>query len=492
MKFVLEAPSCRARQQAAPPTLLHFVLPLFLAVLLLPSAAGALTREEARHLLVRSGFAAEPAEIAAFEPLSRTEAVERLLREAGSEARAPAPPWTVGWRPPRLEDLSSEERRLLRRQNRERGLELKGWWMREMATSPAPLTEVMTLFWHNHFTSSLRKVKAPVLLYRQNVLFRKEALGNFARLLHAVARDPAMLVYLDGARSKKDAPNENFARELFELFTLGEGHFGEADVKDAARAFTGWSLDRQSGAFHLREGWHDGGEKTVLGQRGRFDGEDVIALLLDHPRTAAFVVEKLWRTFVSETPEPAEVQRLARLFREAGYEIKPLLAAIFTSDAFWAAENRGRLIKSPVDLLVGTLRLFDLPVEDYGDLARLSRRLGQDLFDPPNVKGWPGGSDWITTASLLDRQALLARVTGGKARATMQRSAMQDASSTGRAGRARLFDAWVDGLPATWQSAESVSLLLLAVPAVDVEVLDLRASGAQVRQLLSDPAYQVK
>ena len=492
MTFVLEAPSCRARQRAAPLISRLLVLPLFLAVLLLPAAAGALTREEARHLLVRGGFAAEPAEIATLEPLSRAQAVERLLREAGNAARTPAPAWTVGWTPPRLRDLSSEERRLLRRQNRERGLELKGWWMREMATSPAPLTEVMTLFWHNHFTSSLRKVKAPVLLYRQNVLFREEALGNFARLLHAVARDPAMLVYLDGARSRKDAPNENFARELFELFTLGEGHYREADVKDAARAFTGWSLERRSGTFHLRKGWHDGGDKMVLGHRGRFDGEDVIALLLDRPRTAAFVVEKLWRAFVSETPEPAEVQRLAKLFREAGYEIKPLLAAVFTSEAFWAPENRGRLIKSPVDLLVGTVRLFDLPVEDYADLARLSRRLGQDLFDPPNVKGWPGGSDWITTASLLDRQALLARVTGGKARAAMQNSAMQDAPSTGGAGRARLFDAWVEGLPGEWQSAESVSLLLLAVPAVDLEILDLRASGAQVRQLLRDPAYQVK
>ncbi|NIA70175.1 DUF1800 domain-containing protein [Pelagibius litoralis] len=470
-----------------------FLAALLLAVFWLPSTAAALSEAEARHLLVRSGFSADVAEIETLAPLNRKTAIEKILRTAGTEAVTDPPAWVEGWVPPRMKALSAEERRALRNQNKERGLTLKAWWMEEMTNTPTPLTEVMTLFWHNHFTSSLRKVKAPVLLYRQNRLLRRHALGNFGDLLHAIARDPAMLVYLDGARSRKGAANENFPRELFELFTLGEGHYREADVKEAARAFTGRSVERKTGAFAFRRQWHDAGEKTVLGHRGRLEGDDVIRILLDHPRTASFIVEKLWRGFISETPDEDEVARLAQVFRETGYEIRPLLAALLASDAFWAPENRGRLIKSPIDFVVGTVRLFDLPVDRYEDLARLSRRLGQDLFDPPNVKGWPGGTDWITAASLLDRQALAERITGGSRQAEAQAIAIQAGRKLkGSARRAVRFDAWLAELPDRWQQAEAVSLLLLAVPAVDVEILDRRASGAQVRQLLGDPAYQLK
>lgn len=457
----------------------------------LASPATALSAAEARHLLVRSGTAATPAEIDALVPLSREAAVESILKDAADTAATPSPAWVEGWVPPQMKGLSSEERKLVRRLNRERGLELRAWWIQEMATTPTPITEVMTLFWHNHFTSSLQKVKAPVLLYRQNRLLRREALGNFARLLKAVARDPAMLIYLDGAKSRKDAPNENFARELFELFTLGEGHYRETDIKEAARAFTGWSVNRRTAGFSFRGQWHDDGDKTVLGSSGALDGDDVIETLLDQPQTATFIVEKLWRHFVSEEPDREEVRRLARLFRETGYEIKPLLAALFTSDAFWAPENRGRLIKSPVDYIVGTVRLFNLPVSDYRDLARLSRRLGQDLFNPPNVKGWPGGADWIVAASLLDRQAMAERITGGRQIPGAQAVGM-DRPKKRQAERARHFDGWLASQSADWQWAEAITLLLLPVPPVDVEVLDRKASGALLRQLVLDPAYQLK
>jgi uncharacterized protein (DUF1800 family) len=344
----------------------------------------------------------------------------------------------------------------------------------------------MTLFWHSHFTSSLKKVKAPALLYRQNVLLRRHALGNFAELLRAVARDPAMLVYLDNARSRRQAPNENFARELMELFTLGEGHYTEADLKEAARAFTGWSLDPDSGQYTFRPRWHDGGEKRILGRRGAFDGDDVIDLLLARPETAELIVTKLWHAFISERPDSGEVTRLAAVFRDAGYEMKPLLAALFTSEAFWAEQNRGRLIKSPVDFVVGTLRLFGLPVREDRDLAWMVRRLGQDLFDPPDVKGWPGGRQWITGATLLDRQTLIARVTGGAGSEDMTKAgAMMNR-------RAAFFDRWVSKLPKDWQDARAMTLLVLAVPPVDSDVLDRRASGALLRSLLADPAYHVK
>lgn len=467
----------------------------------LAAPAAALSAAEARHLLVRSGTAATPAEIDALVPLSREAAVATILESAADAAATPPPAWIENWVPPRMKELSPEERKLVRRLNRERGLELRAWWMQEMVTTPTPITEVMTLFWHNHFTSSLQKVKAPALLYRQNRLLRREALGNFARLLKAVARDPAMLIYLDGAKSRKDAPNENFARELFELFTLGEGHYREKDVKEAARAFTGWGVNRRTAAFSFRRQWHDGGSKTVLGNNGALNGDDVIETLLDHPQTAVFIVEKLWRHFISEKPDREEVRRLAQLFRETGYEIKPLLAALFASDAFWAPENRGRLIKSPVDYIVGTVRLFNLPVSDYRDLARLSRRLGQDLFNPPNVKGWPGGTDWIVAASLLDRQAMAERVTGGrvgggKVGGGRQARSAQTVAMGGpkkrQAERARRFNDWLASQGAAWQSAEAITLLLLPVSPVDVEILDRTASGALLRQLVLDPTYQLK
>ena len=390
--------------------------------------------------------------------------------------------------------MSDSERKALRKQRREQALEIKAWWYREMIATPTPITEVMTLFWHGHFTSGLRNVKAPALLLRQNQLLRREALGNFGSMLREITRDPAMLLYLDGARSRERAPNENFARELFELFTLGEGHYSEQDVKEAARAFTGYSLDRSSGAFRFRPRWHDDGVKTLLGRSGRFDGDDVVEILLAHPRTAELIVEKLWQAFIGDSPARRDVERLAAGFRDSNYEITPLLEKILLSPAFRAPEARGALIKSPVDLLVGTLRLFEIPVGDGRRLAQATRRLGQDLFEPPNVKGWPGGTAWITGDSLIERQALLSFVTGdADAMAVNGRN-----KDKGRGGErmarqlAGAVEAWLQRLPAAWQGAQGVAWLLAPLPPVDAPLLDLDASSALVRQLLLDPVYQLK
>ena len=449
---------------------------------------------ELRHLLSRTAFAVRPAELEALSRYDYEAAVERLLESAGSEAVTPLPAWALDWQPPqkRRRDMSESERKALRKQMRAQAMELKGWWYREMIATPTPLTEVMTLFWHGHFTSGLRKVKAPALMLRQNQLLRRHALSNFATLLREIARDPAMLLYLDGARSQRRAPNENFARELFELFTLGEGHYSERDVKEAARAFTSYSIDRQSGDFRFRPRWHDDGTKTLLGRSGRLDGDDVIDILLQHPRTAERVVEGLWRGFIGEAPEPAEVQRLARVFRSANYEIKPLLRALLLSPAFRDVEARGRLIKSPVELLVGTLRLFEIPIDDGRKVAQAGRRLGQDVFDPPNVKGWPGGTAWITGDSLIERQAILSFVTGDG-------TAMTEGGKTKRNRSARMADMlagsierWLDDLPPAWQGAQGVAWLLAPLPPVDGQVLDREASGALVRQMLLDPVYQLK
>jgi len=374
--------------------------------------------DEARHLLSRATFGATPAEIRAVEALDYAAAVDRLLETRRATALTPAPAWVKEG----LAELRAAQKASVAKKGidgkpldivrpvQEQARELRNWWVEEMLVTDQPLVERMTLFWHNHFTSSLEKVKYRPAMYRQNELFRREALGNFGRLLKAVACDPAMLIYLDGARSVARQPNENFARELLELFTLGEGHYSEADIKNAARAFTGWSVDRKTGAFRVNEQAHDPGEKTFLGQTGRFTGDDIVAILLKQPRAAELVVEKLWREFVSLRPDPVEVKRLAAILRSGNYEMKPMLRAMFLSPAFREPSTRGALIKSPVELIVGSVHLLGLPVPEKTPLVRMMQGLGQLPFNPPNVKGWPGGEAWITTYTLLLRQQFLRRM----------------------------------------------------------------------------------
>lgn len=392
----------------------------------------------------------------------------------------------------KLRQMSAEERMADTRKIIEQGFELRAWWLHEMLASPSPLTERMTLFWHNHFATSQQKVRAGQLMYRQNVLLRREALGNFATLLHAVARDPAMLIYLDNAGSRRQAPNENFAREVMELFTLGEGRYGERDVKEAARAFTGWSLDRESLEFVDRRAWHDAGEKTVLGQSGRFDGGGVIDILLARPETAELVAAKLWREFVSPQPDAAEVKRWARRFRDARYETKPLLETILTADAFWSPANRASLIKSPIDFVVGTLRTFAIQPDDLRPAVFVAAALGQNPFSPPNVKGWPGGEAWIDSATLLGRKQFLERLFRGSDSMTAvempgePRPRLRRMMERGMASYA--FDAqrWTRSI-----GDANIEQLVLATPAINPP-----AAGAdvveRVRGLVADPAYQLK
>ncbi|MGH8849619.1 MAG: DUF1800 domain-containing protein [Casimicrobiaceae bacterium] len=402
----------------------HRTLPFLAAVaaaaLLCAAAADAgatgdaLGYDGARHLLNRTGFGANEAEIERYAVMSREQAARTLLDGTRAAAATPPPAWTAEPGPLRYPrrgaGATDAERKQFRQQQVREGLQLRGWWIGEMLATPSPLTERMTLFWHNHFVSSQQKVKLAELMYRQNVTLRAQALGNFGAMLHAIARDPAMIVYLDSAQNRRGAPNENFARELMELFTLGQGNYGEHDIKEVARAFTGWSLDRDSGEFRFRPFLHDYGSKTVLGRTGRFDGDDVVDILLAQPATAEFVTRKLWREFVSPDPDRAEVRRIAARFRDSGYDVKTALYALLTSDAFYARENRGTLVKSPVDLVVGTLRQFGLQPGDTISFAVAAAGMGQNLFSPPNVKGWPGQEAWINTSSLLARKQFLDRL----------------------------------------------------------------------------------
>ncbi|MGH8714899.1 MAG: DUF1800 domain-containing protein [Casimicrobiaceae bacterium] len=405
-----------ARRLSAPP----FLAATAAAVLLCIATPGAgatgdrLGYDDARHLLNRTGFGASEAEIERYAGLSRERAVRALLGGARVSATSPPPAWTGGTGtlryPRRGAGATDLERKMFRQQQVREGLQLRGWWVGEMLATPSQLTERMTLFWHNHFVSSQQKVKLALLMYRQNATLRTQALGNFGAMLHAIARDPAMIVYLDSAQNRRGAPNENFARELMELFTLGQGNYGERDIKEVARAFTGWSLDRDTGAFRFRPLLHDYGSKTILGRTGRFDGDEVVDILLAQPATAEFITAKLWREFVSPDPDPAKVRRIAARFRDSGYDIKTALYAMFTSDAFYARENRGTLVKSPVDLVVGTLKQFGLRPADTIPFAVAAAGMGQNLFSPPNVRGWPGQETWINTSTLLARKQFLDRL----------------------------------------------------------------------------------
>jgi uncharacterized protein (DUF1800 family) len=487
--------------------------------------AGALDYDDARLLLNRTGFGATQAEIEHYVGMSREQAAKALLATSRSAAITPPPPAMVATGPlpyPRRgAGASEDELKMFRQQQAREGLELRGWWVGEMLSTPSPLTERMTLFWHNHFVSGQQKVKLAGLMYRQNVTLRTNALGNFGAMLHAVARDPAMIVYLDSAQNRKGAPNENFARELMELFTLGEGNYGERDVKEAARAFTGWSLDRERGEFVFRRALHDYGPKTVLGRTGNFDGNDVIDILLAQPSTAEFVSRKLWREFVSPEPDTAEVTRVAARFRDSGYDIKAALYALLTSDAFYARENRGALVKSPIDLVVGTLRQFGMHPTDTIPFAVAAAGMGQNLFAPPNVRGWPGQETWINTSSLLARKQFLDRLMradGGAA--DMPQSMPGDtmmasdrtpfpeaADGTEQARRARLMRAVDRGMrnvqfdSATWfaqwkapadveaRNNDAVRLLFAVAPQTPPQATE---PLAMLRDLVLDAAYELK
>ena len=370
--------------------------------------------DDARHLLARTGFGPTEAEVRMYAPLTRSEAVAKLLRETRTSAVTSPPASALDMsplRPPRGDMLSEADRKAFQQQQVREGLELRAWWVQEMLATPSPLTERMTLFWHNHFVSAQPKVRIARLMYRQNVTLREHSVGNFGVLLHAIAKNPAMIIYLDSVQNRKGAPNENFAREAMELFTLGEGHYTEQDVKEAARAFTGWSLERETGTFVFRPRLHDDGTKVVLTKSGNFDGDAVLDILLARQETAEFVSTKLWREFVSPEPDKAEIARIARRFRESNYDIKAALRELLTSDAFYAPANRAVLVKSPIELVVGTLRQLDINPGTALPFAVAAAGMGQNLMSPPNVKGWPGGETWINTTTLLARKQYLDRVT---------------------------------------------------------------------------------
>lgn len=299
--------------------------------------------------------------------------------------------------------LDKEQKKRIRKQSRDdlRSLNLR--WLDEMVLGRAQLREKMALFWHGHFAS--RNIN---ILYQQQLLdiVRRHALGNFRQLLREVSKSAAILAFLNNQQNRKQHPNENFAREVMELFTLGRGHYTETDVKEAARAFTGWGF-KISGEFVFRKQDHDEGEKTVLGKTGRFDGDAVLDILLDQRQTARFIARKLYRFLVNDENVPqARIDQLGDRFYDRNYNIVSLLDDIVGSDWFYDPENIGTKIKSPVELWVGLRRALPFTPRDPQSQILVQNALGQTLFYPPNVAGWPGGRAWIDSSSLMTRLRL--------------------------------------------------------------------------------------
>lgn len=476
---------------------------------------------DARHLLARTGFgAAHPDRIATFAGLDRTTAVARLLDGIRREAITPMPTFYGGrtfardghggWRAPvdRREDgganmadggigmmrapFAIDGRPLLeaitacRQATQDCDEAAKWWWYQEMLATPSPFTERMVLFWHGHFTSSLESVGEPHYLLRQNAMLRDLAFGDFRTLVVEVIRDPAMLIYLCNDENTVDGINENFARELLELFTMGEGKYSERDVREATRALTGIHVDFRTGTAVFSPERHDHGMKTILGQSGRFGMDDLVDLILADDATARFIVTRLWRTFVSPDPDPAELDRLAAVFRTSGYRIDTLMEALLLSDAFWAPANRGRLIKSPTDLMVGTLRAAGIRDADaVRHLPTAGRLAGKDPLDPPRVDGWPGHTQWISTAAQVWRDDFLRRFAGMGGGTFAAVAAGPGNTETG------VGDGLVARLAAALEAAGEPDLMLMAVPPVVPTPAWARDRQAVVRHLLLDPAFQV-
>lgn len=280
--------------------------------------------------------------------------------------------------------------------------ELNNLWLQEMIDGEAQLQEKMALFWHGHF--ACRSLN-PYFDQQYLDIIRKNSLGNFSVLLNEISKTPAMLQFLNNQQNKKDHPNENFARELMELFTIGRGNYTEQDVKEAARAFTGYGFDK-TGEFKFRIQQHDFGTKIFFGKSGSFTGDDILQIILKKNECAYFITKKIYRFFVNDNPDETIVKQLAKHFYESNYDIKGLLKEIFSSDWFYDEMNIAAKIKSPIELLVGLSRIIPIDFENEQSPLFIQRSLGQVLLNPPNVAGWPGGRNWIDSSSLLLRMRL--------------------------------------------------------------------------------------
>ena len=360
--------------------------------------AGRFAQRHAAHLLRRAGFGGSEADVARIASLGMNGGVDSLLHPTAPDADFPPYPDVAVLYDPKKNRAAAQL-----------------WWLDRMLRTNRPLVEKMVLFWHGHFATSVQKTQ-PAPMVGQINLFRQFALARFPALLSAVTRDPAMLIWLDNRANAKAHPNENYAREVMELFALGLGNYTEDDVKEAARAFTGWTVDKnQQAAFVPAR--HDDGIKTVLGTSGRFDADDAVAVIVSQPVHQRFLARKLLEFFVYSDPEPELVESLARVYAVSGFDVARTVGTILRSNVFYSPRAYRAIPKSPIELAIGTLRYIGAQTVP-ANLPYQLARMGQEPLNPPSVKGWDGGPAWINTSTLLARfnfvNGLIAQTAPGK------------------------------------------------------------------------------
>jgi uncharacterized protein (DUF1800 family) len=368
----------------------------------------------AAHLLRRAGFGGSPQEIANATAAGMDATVTQLIHFRPDQL----PDTPAG-------DISYDMTPLGDKMQRRNAIILtEMWWLDRCLRTQDPLRERMTYFWSNHFTSGIgQKGITPQMMVDQFALFRRFALGNYADLTHAVTVDPAMLHYLDGIVNRQQHPNENYARELMELFTMGVGNYTEEDVRQAARAFTGYSVDRFTGESVFNPRVHDDGDKTFLGHTGNFGADDIIDIIMGQPVTARFMARKFLRTFVYDDPEPELIDAVAAKFRDTGYDVARLMGAILRSNVFYSSRAYRALVKSPLEVTIGAMKTLGATAVGARTLQAMVQ-MGQIPMQPPNVAGWPGGALWLNTGTYQARLNYLNQLVSFKPAAADQAMTM--------------------------------------------------------------------
>ena len=369
------------------------------------------TFDAAAHLLNRAGFGGTLEEIKKLHAMGHAQAVASLLN-AGEEADLfPSPELTTPAlyhdRQQAMKELPENERQAFKKlYNRDEGEEISSvrqWWLNRMRYSPFAAREKAVLFWHGHWASSIDKVKWPVQMWQQNETLRAHAFGPIPDFAKEISRDPAMIKYLDLNSSTAAKPNENFARELMELFLLGEGNYSETDIQQSAKAFTGYRINPITGVFHLDAKQNNTGNKSFFGKTGNFSGDDIIDIITSQPRCAEYLTEKIWIFYAGTPPTPTTLHDLSQIYRQSGLNTGRLLKSIFMNRDFYSPTVVRHQIKSPVQWVIQTCKTLDIPLPKAPHTENILRQLGQQLLAPPNVKGWDGGRAWISSSSLLLR-----------------------------------------------------------------------------------------
>lgn len=464
-----------------------------------------------KHLYNRAGFGISYPDLQELSKKRGSKAIEGLFHQPAS----PADLQTVSAEEYNAQQLilaglnakkeqtpeEKQQREEITKARNDKSRDLNIAWFQQMITTENPFLEKMTLFWHGHFAC---RANNPFFSQQLNNIQRKNALGNFKTLLIEVSKSPAMLDYLNNQQNRKGHPNENFSRELMELFTLGRGNYTESDIKEAARAFTGWSYNK-SGNFEFNQKTHDEKEKTFFGQTGTFDGEAIIDQILAKPETAAFICRKLYIFFVNDTPDEAHVKELATYFYAQQYDITAVMKKLFTAEWFYGIENKGNKIKSPVEFLVNLSREFTVTYHKPQILIQLQTSLGQYLFNPPNVAGWPGGKNWIDSSSLMLRLKIPSLVLNdgildfdGKADPEDEAVIALNRKAKPKPAKSYInaeanWNTFLATLPKEMKPEELASFLL--EPAVGKKIADLISNSSNLKNtaiaLTSMPEYQL-